>query len=323
MNIEFHYYLTKYLALEAGFEEDEAEIIAYSSQYVDDNYINFHININKTESYENITTQFKDLIKPKPQDLHRNLLFHYLPGDPTSPKVRRRDGKMHILITTVASSHAQELFFESTKNEDLFGLGIASHMLADTIAHQNFIGTQEIMNSMEPNSDEMERKIGHSDAGFKPDIPNLIWFDKRLISKYEEVNNKERIIFAANKLYSNFLFLTSYPSKWNTVKKTIISLIDTEINEMELDKIIPQQKARIKKYKNLLAEYDTETSYDAKSWLNSTVKEEVKFNLKTYSAKPKFVNSNWYKFQEAAKSYESLALSKLDQLFVDLDIENW
>ncbi len=39
MNIEFHYYITKYLALSAGFEEDEAEIIAYSSQFVDDNYL--------------------------------------------------------------------------------------------------------------------------------------------------------------------------------------------------------------------------------------------------------------------------------------------
>ena len=47
MDIEFHYYLTKYLALEAGFEEDEAEIIAYASQYVDDNCVKYSIKISR------------------------------------------------------------------------------------------------------------------------------------------------------------------------------------------------------------------------------------------------------------------------------------
>ena len=45
MNVEFHYYLTKYIALEAGFDSDEAEIIAYSSQFVDDNKTRFKIEI--------------------------------------------------------------------------------------------------------------------------------------------------------------------------------------------------------------------------------------------------------------------------------------
>lgn len=323
MNIEFHYYLTKYLALEAGFEEDEAEIIAYSSQYVDDNYTAYTIKTADQEEYHNITTQFKDITDPEPKDLHRNLLFHYLPGDPTSPKVRRKDGKMHILMTTMASSHAQELFFEATKHENLFGLGIASHMLADTISHQNFIGSEEIMNSMEPSSGKLERKIGHADAGHKPDIPNLIWYDKRLISKYEEVNNKERILLAANKLYSNFLFLTSFPSKWSSVKKKINSLIDKEINETEMEQIKPQQNIRIKKYQELLAEYNTINEYLPDSWLANIVQESVSQKRRTYNADKGFKNSNWYKFQEAAKNYESLALSKLEQLFVDLKIENW
>ena len=275
------------------------------------------------DNYENITTQFKDIINPDPKDLRRNLLFHYLPGDPTSPKVRRKDGKMHILITTMASSHAQELFFESTKHESLFGLGIASHMLADTIAHQNFIGSEEIMNSMDPRPGKLERKIGHADAGFKPDIINLIWYDKRLINKYEEVNNRERTLLAANKLYSNFLFLTSFPSKWSSVKKTINSLIDKEINETEMDRIEDQKNNRIKKYQELLTKYDTINEYVPDSWLADTVLEDFKTNKLTYNAKAGFENSNWYKFQEAAKNYETLALSKLEQLFVDLKIENW
>lgn len=37
MDIEFHYYVTYLVYIKAGFNKNEAEIIAYASQYVDDN----------------------------------------------------------------------------------------------------------------------------------------------------------------------------------------------------------------------------------------------------------------------------------------------
>jgi len=36
MNIGFHYYMTKTLAIKAGFSPKDAEVIAYACQYVDD-----------------------------------------------------------------------------------------------------------------------------------------------------------------------------------------------------------------------------------------------------------------------------------------------
>lgn len=36
MNINFHYYLVKAMAIEAGLSEDEAQIVALTSQMVDD-----------------------------------------------------------------------------------------------------------------------------------------------------------------------------------------------------------------------------------------------------------------------------------------------
>ncbi len=36
MNINFHYYLVKAMAVEAGLSEDEAQIVALASQMVDD-----------------------------------------------------------------------------------------------------------------------------------------------------------------------------------------------------------------------------------------------------------------------------------------------
>ena len=37
MDMEFHYWITGIIARESGFTEDEAKIIAYSSQFVDEN----------------------------------------------------------------------------------------------------------------------------------------------------------------------------------------------------------------------------------------------------------------------------------------------
>lgn len=38
MNVEFHYYILKYIALNSGFSQKDSEVLAYSSQYVQNNY---------------------------------------------------------------------------------------------------------------------------------------------------------------------------------------------------------------------------------------------------------------------------------------------
>ena len=86
MNIEFHYYLTKYLALEAGFDDSEAEIIAYSSQYVDDNSTQYKIELPDGSEYENYITQTKNILRPRKQLMRIYLLFHFLPGNPIQAK---------------------------------------------------------------------------------------------------------------------------------------------------------------------------------------------------------------------------------------------
>ena len=43
MNIEFHYHITRLIAARAGFPPEDADIIAFSSQYVDDNSMIFEI----------------------------------------------------------------------------------------------------------------------------------------------------------------------------------------------------------------------------------------------------------------------------------------
>ena len=75
MDIEFHYWVTAFLAKNAGFSEDETEIIAYSSQYVDDNDVNFEIEDRSTgKVYRNYISQTMNILKPKVTIQRKKLL---------------------------------------------------------------------------------------------------------------------------------------------------------------------------------------------------------------------------------------------------------
>ncbi|MBN1327241.1 MAG: hypothetical protein JW996_04765 [Candidatus Cloacimonetes bacterium] len=326
MNIEFHYYVVKYLALEAGFDSGEAQIIAYSSQFVDDNTYTVKIRKPDSEIYENQISQTPDVLAPQTHTMRIYPLFHYLPGDPTSAKASRRDGKMHILMTTPASTHAQEIFFESTKNEDLYLLGIASHMLSDTFFNQNFIGNCDGMNAIKGTWEPLELHIGHADAGHKPDIPNLVWIDPRLIEKNQEINNKDRFIYAAHKLYNNYLFMTSQQGNWSQIKKNLNSIIAEPINENQLNKYEEQLEQRCDKFQKLLSEYCSDNTYDPLNWLMKAVNEKIsKDNIteQELSFIPDYQKSDWFNFQEAVKEYQKTANRKLEPIFGSIEFKNW
>ncbi|MBC8385759.1 MAG: hypothetical protein H8E57_09620 [Candidatus Cloacimonetes bacterium] len=322
MNIEFHYYITKYLALEAGFDQDEAEVIAYSSQYIDDNVKNYKI-ASPEGFYENFITQTPNISKPVHSRFRNYILLHYMPGIPTSFKAARKDGKMHLLMTTPASNYAQEIFFESTKNEDLYYLGIASHMLADTYSYQNFIGNMDEMNSLSDAWEKTSAAIGHADVPLKPDIPNLIWIDPRLIPENSTVNNKERVIFAAKKLYSNYLFITSGENNWSQVKKNLTNILSKTITETQLSLAESQKEERISKYKELLSTFDIEYDYDPQRWLNASLSKDISEDDTNLSFAENYLESNWYKFQEAIKSYLQMSEAKLKPLLEQIEFKNW
>ncbi|MCD4819230.1 MAG: hypothetical protein K8S23_11120 [Candidatus Cloacimonetes bacterium] len=333
MNIEFHYYITKYLALNAGFEDDEAEIIAYSSQFVDDNFTRFKIETPDDDFYENYITQTMNISKPKKKLLRVYLLYHFMPGDPTTPKVRRRDGKMHILMTTPGNTIAQDIFYSANKDDNLYSLGISSHMLADTFSHQNFVGTFDEINALCGVWETLIPNIGHADARFKPDIPNLMWHDPRLINNNVEVNNVERLLLAAQKLYSNYIFITSMPNQWNKVKKNLEAIFNNTIDETQLSEYPLQKEFRISQYKTLLEDMESDGDYDPNKWFNQSINQDVNFlndrkfkfdPIKDkFSFKDSYERSHWYRFQESVKEYQKIATKKLEPLLTQLEIKEW
>jgi len=208
MNREFHYYVIWYLAAKAGFPFDDCSTIAIASQMVDDARLSWRIESAAGQEYMTEVTQnyiFWD------KNIAKNvyLPFHFLPGDPSVSAAMRTDGQTHPLVVSADSENARMLLIEALKTENLYRIGIALHMYADTWAHQNFTGTQDALNAMNSNTSRtsmphaagMLPPIGHLHAGTTPDIPHACWKDTRLKAKYGTIANRTRFLEAARMIY--------------------------------------------------------------------------------------------------------------------------
>ena len=189
MNTEFHYWITGLIAKESGFSEEDAKTIAYSSEYIDENDVNFVIKnrSDKKDTYSNFISQTMNILKPKNKLMKIYPVFHFIPGEPDAESALRKDGKMHLLNTTPNSGNANEIMdqaFKSTQDIMAYRIGIASHAFADTWAHQNFVGWYDYFNNigLDPKPD-----IGHADAEHHPDYVSHRWVDNRLLEP--DINN--------------------------------------------------------------------------------------------------------------------------------------
>ena len=77
MNIEFHYYMTYLVAARAGLGPEDAHILAYSSQYTDDNTVRFEVDEGKASSYRNYITQTVNILKPKRKLLEVSSMYDF------------------------------------------------------------------------------------------------------------------------------------------------------------------------------------------------------------------------------------------------------
>ena len=86
MDIEFHYYMTFLIAAKAGFGQDEAYTIAYSSQYVDDNDMIFKINKDKAQYYKKLHQSNHEHSQTKIETLSDLSVISFYPGGSTFPR---------------------------------------------------------------------------------------------------------------------------------------------------------------------------------------------------------------------------------------------
>ena len=331
MNTEFHYYVTGIVANAAGFPEQEAKTIAASSEFVDENDVQIKVRDESKEVvYQNYISQTMNILKPKQKLMRIYPAFHFVPGQASDKRARRRDGKMHLLNTTPDNEIANLLLdkaFDASEDTRLYRIGIASHAYADTWAHQNFVGWYDYFNSVGLN---IKPDIGHSDAEHHPDWVAHRWEDCRLLE--EEVDNTERYLEATEKLYHKFKTFNENRLKrnvnltWEELYGKLVRGFGTSFsgshNEYHEDRLNFWRKQA-----SWLGDFDERVWLedamqikvrgfkDSKEGILSTftlIKDE--FFWKDPAQKER---TDWYRFQEAVKEHQSYAIALLDPIFKD------
>lgn len=165
MQIDFHHGVTYVVARLAGFSPNEAEIIAYSAQYVDDATASGEIHFTNQMMYGRISSahQLLDTRNIWPASNHSVWLpFHFLPSNDGQHKQtiqetallhESHDDFIRRAICRPDSCVAQEMIAAVIERQDrdyaLHRLGIALHVYVDTWAHQGFVGFAHRVNDVD------------------------------------------------------------------------------------------------------------------------------------------------------------------------------
>lgn len=324
MNTEFHYHITWLIAARAGLPPEDARIVAYSSQYTDDNDSIFEIDKDRPTAYGNYISQTMNILKPRHKLFRIYPLFHFIPGDPMASSAWRKDGGMHWLNTTPDSENANRVMDVALASGNLYRIGIACHGYADTWAHQNFTGYYNEFNSMTVPMSIAIPNIGHAEAGHDPDGAALVWEDRRLI--HERIDNKARFLAAAAGMLRRL-------AKYVDPKITNEELRKREtILKNDLDRCIGGQdqtnangSQRIAHYRELARapEYGGREleEYDKDRWMDEAVNEAVRglrdrsdlflarwdplTDLYTWKDRENHKQTHWRRFQEAVKQHQN------------------
>lgn len=296
MEKDFHYYLVYALARTTGYQSPD--IIAYSSQFVDDNNegqfsidgeeTGFPDKIEAAEGYYYpIMTQS---LSPKSLDIYVQryvyVPFHFLPGD-NNVEIKMKKNK---LSTTPNSKNAQSLLNHALQSNDPYQIGLALHTFADTWSHQNFTGLREDWNSVYPWYEIFKSivpNIGHAEAGHSPDIISDTWADHRLKTK---IDNQERAFDATKNIYTMMRSKSQSGPEWYDVKNSYEAIIKSS-----------DYDSRIKAISDFMNDngHGAIPDYSKDKWIDDAL-EKKEDNV---VMKPDFTSTDWYKFHQAAKRH--------------------
>ncbi|WP_371371421.1 DUF6765 family protein [Sporomusa aerivorans] len=233
MQADFHYAVIYVLSRLTGFSQEDAKIISYSSQYVDDatngGFIKFtnhpmYYRINSAHALRDISN-LDDLANQ-----HSWMPFHFLPGN--QPADHNRLGFVSRLIcrenSLVAQDMVKEAFLYKSDENGLHRLGVTLHVYADTWSHQGFVGIKHDINHITNLYDEESVRdfgclirakiddltdifgceiidkylaLGHGAALTCPDEPWLKWSYTDYFGSRIYVDNTERFMRAVDHIY--------------------------------------------------------------------------------------------------------------------------
>jgi hypothetical protein len=311
MEKDFHYYLVYSQAKIT--EQEKADVIAYASQFVDDNNEGCFLSVKGDKEWfpEKIETDNGNYYPIMTQSLSPKSLspyvqkyvyvpFHFLPGDNTV----EIDKSKNPLSTTPNSGNAKQVLKAALKSNGVcapYRIGIALHTYADTWSHQNFTGLNEDWNSVYPWYEifkSIAPNIGHAEAGHSPDVISETWTDHRFGKKIE---NSRRAFEATGEIYKALRKNTGKGPLWGEVKKDYREII-----------YAPNYDKRIELIDQFLNDNGKGPipNYAKERWTEAALDrtgKEVKM-------RPGFENTDWHRFHQAAKSQFSLVLNLLQDL---------
>lgn len=214
MQIDGHHTMTYIAARLAGYNKRQANVIAYSAQYVDDATNAGTIHFKNGAIYNRISSAHKMLDYRNSDELANHQVwvpFHFLPGNGGQPAGANPDGSFIRKLVCRPDSHVARDMLRScvadhNKPYALHRLGITMHVYADTWAHQGFAGVNHDINQVSKlKSDDPELDssffdkianffvsegfpLGHGAALSHPDRPSLVWqyksdLDKKLVKR--------------------------------------------------------------------------------------------------------------------------------------------
>lgn len=166
MNINYHYFAVKVLAVRAGFKEEDAQRIAFYSQAVDDYDLCAPMLLEDVPPYARhlakevsgkwmflpVTTGFSNWFDYARLALESNqrsitIPFHFIPPQKLTAPVSTRKEYCVIPAKIAVPSLIQDMLLEARDaylkapvSANLIRIGMLLHTFADTYAHQNFSG---------------------------------------------------------------------------------------------------------------------------------------------------------------------------------------
>lgn len=351
MQRDFHYAVIYVLSRVAGFSSEEAAIISYSSQYVDDATNGGFVKFTNHPMYYRIKSAHTMIDSSNLDDLANQnswMPFHFLPGNqPTN------NGKLDFVSrlicrenSPVAQAMVREAFLHRNDANGLHRLGITLHVYADTWAHQGFVGIKHNVNHIRNLYDEdnirdfkslIRAKIddikdmlgceimdnclalGHGAALTCPDEPWLKWSYTDYSGSPIYVDNTERFMRAVDNIY---LVLKQYSLGDPTAQ---VEALDTSIRE-KIQTLFEKFKDPDGNARNQLWLDEIQANYfgfgkeavsytpkGVNSWKSIALdtSKEVDSADDLFIYKNSFLQSNWKHFHDALKDHWSYVVFKL------------
>lgn len=239
MQYDMHYYATYVMAAAAGIPQADAEIIATSAQFVDDQNITAWVLGESEEGILGTATAHHPLeagIRTFFGDSASNdtrpvwVPFHFLPGaEGNSFHEKMICQKNSVVANKMLDHYIKPETIQAHKEHALHLMGIAAHVYADTFSHYGFSGfktslnqvdlesiyyndshSSEIISYIEKKKNEFlgsftqAAELGHGAVLTNPDRPYLKWSFTYEDGRRSERNNQATFLEACQALYERF-----------------------------------------------------------------------------------------------------------------------